>query len=47
MTLLRAYATAFAAARFVAIPSAGHIPTYDDPAATLCAIDDLLAAPAT
>jgi pimeloyl-ACP methyl ester carboxylesterase len=42
-----AYAAAFAAARLVAIPGAGQIPTYDDPAATLRAIDDFLAAPAT
>jgi len=43
----RAYAAAFAAARFVAIPGAGHIPTILAPAATLDAIDTFLATSAT
>ncbi len=41
----RAYAAAFAAARFVAIPGAGHIPTLQAPAATFAVIDAFLASP--
>jgi pimeloyl-ACP methyl ester carboxylesterase len=41
------FGSAYTAARFVAIPGAGQIPTYDDLAATLRAIDDFLATPAT
>ena len=43
----RAFAAAIVAARFVAIPGGGHIPTTEAPAATLAAIDAFLAASAT
>lgn len=40
----RAYAAAFANARFELIPGAGHIPTQEAPEATFTAIDAFLAA---